>query len=190
HPLPEFLDDRDELPSDPGTSRTTGALRMADHGKFQVKLEGAGKIGERFVGIVNVKVPDILFHFDTLLESAYQRIEDAYSGKNYQLFWNVYRNCEIVQNQAFLKDPTSSEVCVVLEGIAETEQMAEEITLLASRYITSAHGVKRLFREMPVGQSGFQHVFPAPPVYQRTIHHTIVVEHPLEFFELHELMIE
>ncbi len=198
HPLPESLadgaltmsDDRDELPSDPGTIRTTGALRRASHGKFQVKLEGAGKIGERFVGIVNLKVPDILFHFDTLLESVYQRIEDAYSGKDYQLFWNVYRNCEIVQNQAFLKDLTSSEVCIVLEGIAETEQMAEEITLLASRYITSVHGVEHLFREMPAGQSGFQHVFPAPPAYQRTIHHILVVEQPLELFELHELMIE
>lgn len=175
---------------DDNTTRVTGAAFIPSSGKIQVKLEGAGKIGERFIGIVGLKVPATIQQITTLLESVQHRVEEYYSGKEYQLLWNVYGDHEIFPDHDSRKDQTSHEICILLEGIAETEQMAEEITLLASRHITSTHACDKILWHTLPGPLRIQSVLPAPPVYKWTIQHTIVVDHPMELFELHEFMVE
>lgn len=175
---------------DHNTTRVTGAVFIPNIGKIRVKLEGAGKIGERFVGIVGLKAPADIQQIATLLESVKHRIEEYYSSKNYQLLWNVYRDHETLLHHASFKDQTSREICILLEGIAETDQMAEEITLLASRQIALTHAFNTTFRGTLPGPLKIQSVFPAPPAYRWTIHHTIVVDHPMELFELHEFIVE
>ena len=168
------------------TTRVTGAAFIPSVRNIQVKLEGAGKIGERCVGIVKLNAPAAIQQIDTLLESVQHQVEDYYSGRDYQLFWNVYGDHGILHDHASLKDQPSREVCILLEGIAETDQMAEEITLLASRHITSGYACDHTLPE-PLR---IQSVLPAPPVYQWTIHHTLTVDHPMELFELHEFTVE
>ena len=86
-------------------------------------------------------------------------------------------------------DIHAHELGIVVEGIAETEQMAEEVTVLGTRQL--------LYVRLPEIQSTAgtaalvsNKVLLAPPAYRWTIHHTVAVDDPMELFEVHEVPID
>ena len=79
-------------------------------------------------------------------------------------------------------------MCVVVEGIADTKEKAEEITLTGSRQI--------FYARLPEvkGTAGtaafiFDGVLPAPAAYRWTLNHLLPVKNPMELFEIHETIV-
>ena len=83
-----------------------------------------------------------------------------------------------------LRNRLSHELCVVVQGVAPTREMAEEVTMTGSRQMFyarlpdvkgTAGGVAFLIDE----------VMPASPAYRWTLNHTMRLDDPLEVFPIH-----
>lgn len=71
------------------TTRVTGP-RFAAADRVRVKLEGAAKVGERFVGIVGVRDPYTIAHVDRVIDWAGQQVRERFGETGYELHDTVY----------------------------------------------------------------------------------------------------
>ena len=161
------------------TTRITGPVFVpAD--EFRVKLEGSGKVGERFVGMVGIRDPYTIAHVDKVIEWAREQARERF-GNEGELHYTVYGRNGIMGNLEPKIDEAAHELCVVVQGIAPTREMAEELTLIGTRQM--------FYARLPEvkGTAGsvaflFDEVLPASPGYLWTLNHTLAVEDPLELF--------
>ena len=68
---------------DERTTRVTGPHYVP--APMRVKLEGAGKIGERYVGIVGVRDPYTIAHIDDVIAWARQQVRERFGDTGYEL---------------------------------------------------------------------------------------------------------
>lgn len=171
---------------DDKTTRITGQIFIPVEGSMKVKLEGAGKVGERFIGIIGIRDPSTIKHIDNIIARARSQVDERFFGKNYQLFYKIYGKNGVLGDMEPVKEIKSHELCIVVEGIAETEQTAEELTLIGTRQVFHS------CLSEGTGSAAFvmNGVLSAPPAYCWTMNHTIPVDDPMELFEVHELIIK
>ncbi|GAK60584.1 hypothetical protein U27_00481 [Candidatus Vecturithrix granuli] len=174
---------------DEKTTRITNPLFVPIDGKTKVKLEGAGKIGERYIGIVGVRDPYTIQNIDKVIEWARSQVAERFSESEYQLYYKIYGKNGVMGDLEPIKEIRSHELCIVVEGIAPTEKIAEEVTLIGARQI--------FYARLPevkgtAGTAAFviDGVLSAPPAYQWTMNHVVPVDDPMELFTMHELTIE
>ncbi len=174
---------------DEKTARITGQVFILTQGKIKVKLEGSGKIGERYIGIVGIRDPYSIRNIDKVIEWARSQVEERFSGKEYQLFYNIYGKNGVMGDLEPVKEIKSHELCVIVEGVAPTKEMAEEVTLIGSRQI--------FYARLPevkgtAGTAAFviDGVLPAPPAYQWTMNHVIPVDDPMELLKVYETTVK
>lgn len=170
---------------DERTTRVTGQVFIPVTGKVMVKLEGAGRIGEKFIGIVGIRDPYTIRHIDKVISWARSQVEERFAGESYQLFYHIYGKNGVMGDLEPIKEIRSHELCIVVEGIAETKEMAEEVALIGSRQI--------FYARLPevkgtAGTAAFivDGVLPAPPAYRWTLNHVMPVADPLEFIRFKE----
>jgi Acyclic terpene utilisation family protein AtuA len=165
---------------DERTVRITGPqYHPAD--ELRVKLEGAGKVGERYVGIVGVRDPYTIANIDLVIAWARQQVRERFGERGYELHFTVYGRDAILGDREPLKAAPAHELGIVVQGVAPEKAMAEEVAMIATRQMFyarlpqvkgTAGGVAFLFDE----------VMPASPAYRWTINHTMQVDDPLELF--------
>jgi hypothetical protein len=165
---------------DERTVRVTGPSYVPA-AELRVKLEGSGKIGERYVGIVGVRDPYTIANIDLVTGWARQQVAERFGDSGYEVHFAVYGRDAILGPSEPLKAAPGHELAVVVQGIAPTEAMAEEVAMIATRQMFyarlpqvrgTAGGVAFLLDE----------VMPASPAYRWTLNHTMRVGHPLELF--------
>jgi hypothetical protein len=165
---------------DERTVRVTGP-EYVPAPELRVKLEGSGKIGERYVGIVGMRDPYTIANIDRVTEWARQQVAERFGDSGYQLHFTVYGRDAILGPSEPLRGRPAHEVAVVVQGIAPSKAMAEEICLMATRQMFyarlpevkgTAGGVAFLLDE----------VMPASPAFRWTLNHTMPLEDPLEPF--------
>ncbi len=170
---------------DEKTTRITGMIFIPTRGKIKVKLEGSGKIGERYIGIVGIRDPYTIRNIDQVIGWARSQVEERFQDKEYQLFYNIYGKNGVMGDLEPVKEIRSHELCIVVEGVAPTKEVAEEVTLIGSRQIFYAR-----LQEVKgtAGTAAFviDGVLPAPPAYEWTVNHVVPVDDPMELFEIHE----
>ena len=168
---------------DERTTRVTGP-RFVPASELRVKLEGAGKVGERFVGLVGVRDPYTISRIDDVIAWARDQVRARFGADGYQLTFTVYGRDGVMGELEPLRDRPSHELCVVVQGVAPTKEMAEEVCLTGFRQMFyarlpdvkgSAGGVAFILDE----------VLPASPAYRWTINHTMRVDDPMELFPTH-----
>jgi hypothetical protein len=168
---------------DERTTRVTGpTFTPAD--PVRVKLEGAGKVGERFVGMAGIRDPYTIAHVDEVIAWSRRQVRERFGDEGYQLHFNVFGRDGVMGDLEPLRDRPSHEVCVVVQGVAPTAAMAQEVCMTATRQMFyarlpevkgTAGGVAFLLDE----------VMPASPAYRWTLNHTLRVDDPKELFETH-----
>ena len=175
-------------PVDEKTTRITGQKFIPTQGKTKVKLEGSGKIGERYIGIVGIRDPYTILNIDKVIQWAQSQVEERFSGKGYQLYYKIYGKNAIMGELEPVKEIKSHELCIIVEGVAPTKEMAEEVTLIGSRQIFYARLAEG---ERTAGTAAFviDGVLPAPPAYRWTMNHVLPVDDPLELFKIHEITV-
>jgi hypothetical protein len=165
---------------DERTVRVTGPLYVPAS-ELRVKLEGAGKIGERYVGIVGVRDPYTIANIDLVTAWAREQVVERFGDKGYELHFTIYGRNAILGDSEPLKAKPGHELGVVVQGVAPTKAMAEEVCMIATRQMFyarlpqvrgTAGGVAFLLDE----------VMPASPAYRWTLNHTMQVDDPLELF--------
>ena len=149
-------------------------------------LEGAGRSGERFIELVSMKASAPIPELEEMLDLTRKIVEDRFRGSHVKLAYTVLGKRRTAP--AFQVDDPSQEVTILIEGIAETEQLSEELTTLGARQLLpflSLH-VKpiRLSRKV-LSNSALL----APPVYRWTIQHSLPLTTPTGLFQIHEITI-
>ena len=165
------------------TTRITGSRFLPD-ATVRVKLEGAGKVGERFVGLCGIRDPYTVANVDRVIAWAREQVRQRFGDSGYELHYNVYGRDGVMGDLEPLRHQPGHELCVMVQGVAPTAAMAEEVTMIGLRQMFYARlpDVKGT-----AGSVAFplDEVLHASPAYRWTLNHTVEVEHPMELFPVH-----
>lgn len=165
------------------TTRVTGA-KFFPAEEIRVKLEGAGKLGERFIGIAGIRDPYTVQHVDQVIEWAKTQVRERFGVDGYELYYNIYGKNGVMGDLEPVKETRSHELCVVVQAVAPTVDMAEEICMTGTRQMFYARlpDVKGT-----AGSVAFilDEVLQASPAFEWTLNHTVAVSDPLELFPCH-----
>ncbi|HME27392.1 MAG TPA: acyclic terpene utilization AtuA family protein [Acetobacteraceae bacterium] len=168
---------------DERTTRVTGP-RFIPADELRVKLEGAGKVGERYVGMVGVRDPYTISRIDDVIGWAKSQVRERFGKNGYQLSYTVYGRDGILGELEPLRHQPAHELCIVVQGVAPTKAIAEEVCMIGTRQMFYARlpNVK--------GTAGgvafmLDEVMPASAAYRWTMNHTIRVADPMELFPVH-----
>ena len=149
-----------------------------------MKLEGSGKVGERYVGLVGIRDPYTIAHVDTVIEWARRQTRERFGDTGWQLHYTVYGRNGVMGDLEPLKDRPGNELCVLVQGVAPTAEMAEEVCMTGTRQM--------FYARLPdvKGSAGsvafaLDEVLRASAAYRWTLNHTMRCEHPLELFPTH-----
>ncbi|MEJ1161921.1 acyclic terpene utilization AtuA family protein [Prosthecomicrobium sp. N25] len=167
----------------PKTTRVTGPKFVPSDGT-RVKLEGSGKIGERYVGLVGIRDPYTIANVDRVIDWAREQARDRFGNADYQLHYTVYGRDGVMGPLDPERDRPAHELCVMVQGIAPTTAMAEEVCMTGTRQMFYARlpDVKGT-----AGSVAFalDEVMRASPAYRWTLNHTVGLADPLEVFPCH-----
>ncbi|HWI82812.1 acyclic terpene utilization AtuA family protein [Ramlibacter sp.] len=168
---------------DERTARITGSRFVPDR-KVRVKLEGAGRVGERFVGLCGIRDPYTVANVDRVIGWARDQVRQRFGETGYELHYTVYGRDGVMGELEPLRERPGHELCVMVQGVAPTREMAEEVTMIGLRQMFYARlpDVKGT-----AGSVAFplDEVLPASPAYRWTLNHTVEVEDPMELFSVH-----
>jgi hypothetical protein len=171
---------------DARSTRITGP-RFQRAPEFRVKLEGAGRIGERYVGMVGIRDPYTIAHVDQVVAWARDKVRERFGPEDesrYGLHYNVYGRDGVMGDSEPMRDRPAHELCILVQGVAPTAEMAEEICMIGTRQM--------FYARLPdvKGSAGsvafaLDEVLRASPSYRWTLNHTLRCDDPLELFPMH-----
>ena len=168
---------------DERTTRVTGSRFVPSDG-IRVKLEGSGKVGERFVGLCGIRDPYTIAHVDQVIGWARAQVAARFGATGYELHYKVYGRDAVMGDLEPLRERPGHELCILVQGVAPTREMAEEVTLTGLRQMFYARlpDVKGT-----AGSVAFplDEVLAASPAYRWTLNHTVAVGDGLELFPTH-----
>ena len=165
------------------TTRITGA-RFKRAEEFRVKLEGSGKVGERYIGMVGIRDPYTIAHVDKVIEWARQQVRERFGDSGYELHYTIYGRDGVMGDLEPMKNRPAHELCVLVQGVAPTAEMAEEVCMIGTRQM--------FYARLPEvkGSAGsvafaLDEVLRASAAYRWTLNHTLRCDDPLELFPTH-----
>lgn len=168
---------------DERTTRITGP-RFVPADRLLVKLEGAGRVGERYLGIVGIRDPYVIANIDRAIGWAKEQVRERFGDQGYELYYHVYGRNAIMGELEPLKDRLPHEVCVVVEAVSSQREVAEEVAMIASRQL--------FYARLPelkgtAGAAAFlvDEVLLARPACRWTINHVMPLSDPLELFPIY-----
>jgi len=168
---------------DEKTCRITNPKFIPIEGKVKVKLEGSGKVGERYLGMAGIRDPYTIKNIDKVIEWAKAQVKERFDGEDYQLSYRIFGKNGVMGDLEPIKETKSHELLVVVEGVAPTKKMAEEITLIGTRQI--------FYARLPevkgtAGTAAFvvDEVIEISPAFEWTMNHTVAVDDPTELFPI------
>ena len=168
---------------DQRTTRVTGSRFIPD-ATVRVKLEGSGKVGERYVGFCGIRDPYTIANVDRVIAWARDKARERFGDSGYTLHYNVYGRDGVMGDLEPLRDRPGHELCVMVQGVAPTREMAEELTMIGLRQMFYARlpDVKGT-----AGSVAFplDEVLHASAAYRWTLNHTLEVQDPMELFPTH-----
>ena len=171
---------------DEKTTRVTGP-RFVPAEQLTVKLEGAGKVGERYMGFAGVRDPYTIARIDEVIAWARRQVEERFGTPEeggYELHYQVYGRDGVMGALEPNRDKPAHELGILVFGVAPTAEMAEEVALTGTRQM--------FYARLPdvKGTAGgvafpLDEVVRVSPAYRWTLNHALRVDDPLELFELH-----
>nr|WP_303740675.1 acyclic terpene utilization AtuA family protein [Lutispora saccharofermentans] len=167
---------------DEKTCRITGPKYIPDK-QLMVKLEGSGKIGERYIGIAGVRDPYTIKNIDKVIEWCKSQIRERFGDTGYSVYFKVFGKNGVMGDLEPIKETKSHELCIVVEGVAPTAEVAEEVTMIGTRQV--------FYARLPevkgtAGGAAFvlDEVLRATPAYEWTMNHIMPVDDPMELFNV------
>ncbi len=162
-------------------TRVTGSKFVTSE-QYTVKLEGAGKVGERCLMVVGIRDPYVIAHLDEAIAWSRKKVKERFGDTGYDVYYHVYGKNGVMGELEPITDIRSHELGIVVEGVAPTLEVAKELTNLAARNFMYAR-LKNI--RGTAGAAAFlsDEVLVARPGYEWTMNHAIPAD-PMEWFEL------
>src|SRR5690606_4444451 len=168
---------------DSKTTRITGQKYVPIEGDVKVKIEGSAKVGEKYIGIAGVRDPYTIQNIDKVLEFAREQVAKEFEGETYHLNFRTFGKDGVMGALEPVKEIKSHELGIVVEGVADSKETAEALTLFATRQI--------FYARLPevkgtAGTAAFliDDVIYAGATYSWSMNHVVPVKDPLELFDL------
>jgi len=121
---------------------------------------------------------------DLVIDWAKTQVRERFGEDGYELHYSVFGKNGVMGDLEPVKKTLSHELCVVVQAVAPTTEMAEEICLTGTRQMFYARlpDVKGT-----AGSVSFilDEVLQASPAYHWTLNHTVAVDNGLELFPRH-----
>ena len=168
---------------DEKTTRITNPKYVPTEGRVKVKLEGSSKVGEMYIGIAGIRDPYTIKNIDKVLELAREQLAETHGWDGYELHYIVYGKDGVMQDLEPETEIKSHELCVIVQGIADTKEKAEVIAMTGLRQI--------FYARLPevkgtAGTAAFvvDEVLEATPAFRWSLNHTVEVDDPMELFDV------
>ena len=123
-------------------------------------------------------------HVDEVIGWARQQVRERFGETGYELHYIVYGRNGVMGDLEPLRDRPGHELCILVQGVAPTAVMAEEVCMIGTRQM--------FYARLPEvkGSAGsvafaLDEVLRASPGYRWTVNHTLRCGHPLELFPTH-----
>ena len=167
---------------DERTCRITGAA-WAPSPELRVKLEGAKKVGERYMGFVGLRDPHVVGHVDQAIEWCRTAVAKRFGNDRYELFFHVFGRDGVLKELEPVRETRAHELGIVVEGLADTAQLAEKITDFAVRmfFLVRIPGVKGTAGAAATTKQTMR----SSPGYMWNVNHTVAIDDPMELFPVH-----
>ena len=176
----EALDDR--------TVKITGA-KFLPRDKYTIRLEGVELVGQRCICVSFTRDPVLVQCIDDYLDRVRALVESrvdemGVSREDYELVFRVIGKDAVMGEREPVKEILTHELGVIMEAVAPTQDLANEILGLARQAGKNLHYDGKLCDEgcltFPYSPSDI----PAGPVYQYNILHAVEPNDPLEMFPI------
>lgn len=151
---------------------------------YAVKLEGAKRVGYRTVSVAGCRDPIMISQIDHIVEAVRDRVKDNFKryGYEYFLHFNIYGKNGVMGKLEPESSIRSHELGIVIEAVAETQDIANTICSFA-RSTMLHYGYPG--RVATAGNLAFPYSpsdFKAGAVYNFNIYHLLEVDNPLALF--------
>ena len=152
-----------------------------------LKVEGAGFVGHRVLGLVGIRDPLTIANMKAFLQFAQDKVERNYPqyrrGEDYQVYTHVYGLNAMMEERDPLRDQLPHEVGIVVEVTSKDEDLA---VLMARLYRKSLMVAEYPGQKATTGKAGIlaDEELRGMDAYQWTICHTIRVDDPLAHVRL------
>jgi hypothetical protein len=159
--------------------RISGAAFIPEE-KITVKLEGARKLGERYMGLAATRDPYVIANIDKAIEWSRSATAKRFGKEDYQIFYHVFGRDGILGEMEPRRGDKVHEVAVGVEVLCADEALCVKITDLAVRmfFLARIPGVK--------GTSGAAATSKLPmkmhPGYVWSVNHVLEVNDPDALF--------
>jgi hypothetical protein len=168
---------------DEKTARATGATFVAS-AQPMVKLEGAGKVGERRLAIVGIRDPYTIENIDKAMAWARARLAERFGApeqSGWQVFYHVYGRNGVMGDLEPSPPARAHELGIVCEVVCRDGKRAEEICALASRNLFYAR-LAEVKGTAGAAALMADEVLIGKPGYEWTLNHITPVENPSALF--------
>jgi hypothetical protein len=167
---------------DERTARITGA-KWVPAKELRVKIEGAKKIGERYMGFVGLRDPHIVRNVDAAIEWCKTAVAKRFGKEQYELYFHVFGKNGVLKELEPVRETQAHELGIVVEGLAATDELAAKITDFAVRmfFLVRIPGVKGTAGAAATTKKTMK----SSPGYMWNINHTVPIDDPMELFPVH-----
>jgi hypothetical protein len=151
--------------------------------ELRVKLEGAKKVGERYMGFVGVRDPHVVRNIDRVIEWSKSAVARRFPEQKYQLFFHVFGRDAVLKELEPVTRSDPHELGIVVEGLAASDALAEKITDFATRmfFLARLPGVKGTAGTAATTKKTMK----SSPGYLWNVNHTIAIDDPMRLFPVH-----
>ena len=167
---------------DERTARITGAKWLPAK-ELRVKIEGAKKIGERYMGFVGLRDPHVVRNVDAAIEWCRSAVAKRFAREHYELYFHVFGRNAVLKELEPVRETNVHELGIVVEGVAATDALAEKITDFAVRmfFLARIPGVKGTAGTAATTKKTMK----SSPGYRWNVNHTVPIDDPMELFPVH-----
>jgi hypothetical protein len=166
--------------------KVSGSKFIADK-NYTLKLEAAKEVGYRTISIAGIRDSIMIKNLDHIIDEVKASVIDNFDylkKDEYQLLFKVYGKNAVMGNLEVKNDIKAHELGLVIEVVAESQELANTICSFARSTMLHYGYPDR------VGTAG-NLAFPYSPsdikagkVYEFSIHHLLKVENPCELFSI------
>ncbi len=176
----EAVDDR--------TVKVTGA-RFLPRDKYTIRLEGVELVGYRCICVSYTRDPVLVQCIDSYLEDVRSLVVSRVDGmgvpeKDYKLVFRVIGKNAVMGEREPIKETLAHELGIIMEAVAPTQELANEILGLARQAGKNLHYQGKLCDEGCLTYPYSPSDIPVGPVYEYNILHAVEPAHPLEMFPI------
>jgi hypothetical protein len=135
------------------------------------------------MGFVGLRDPHIVRNVDAAIEWCRSAVANRFSAERYELYFHVFGRNGVLKELEPVREHQAHELGIVVEGLAETDALAEKITDFAVRmfFLVRIPGVKGTAGTAATTKKTMK----SSPGYVWNVNHTVPIDDPMELFPVH-----